>query len=128
MSRNPEAPSSFPHWVALGSLALVLWLFFRHTVPALHEKQELQDYKSTLTKLRADYDTAIREARLGVGPNAHFDLQALLVAIDQRGFTPFELCATYPERADKVAPPEPGEDAPPTTPPAPPTPPAEGGR
>jgi hypothetical protein len=126
MSRNPEAPSTFPHWVALGSLALVLWLFFRHTVPALHEKQELQDYASTLQKLRGDYDRAIQDARLGVGPNAHFDLQALLVAIDQRGFTPFELCATYPERANAVTPPEPGEDAPPITIPPPPSP--EGGR
>jgi hypothetical protein len=112
--------------VALGSLALVLWLFFRHTVPALHEKQELQDYASTLQKLRGDYDRAIQDARLGVGPNAHFDLQALLVAIDQRGFTPFELCATYPERANTVTPPEPGEDAPPITIPPPPSP--EGGR
>jgi hypothetical protein len=94
-----EAPSRFPHWVALGSLALVLWLFFGHTVPALREQQILRDHATTLAQLRADYDGAITQARLGIGPNAHFDLQALLVAIDQRGYTPFELCAAYPERS-----------------------------
>jgi hypothetical protein len=49
-------------------------------------------------QLRKDYDAAIQEARLGVGPNAHFDLQALLVAIDQHDLTPLELCLLHPER------------------------------
>lgn len=104
MSRtNAEAPSHFPHWVALGSLAFVLWLFFANTVPALRERQELLDHASSLRDLRASYDAAIQEARLGVGPNAHYDLQALLVAIDQRGFTPVELCIAYPERPSTPA-------------------------
>src|SRR5262245_28436062 len=98
MSRtNPEAPSHYPHWVALGSLAFVLWLFFGNTVPALRERQELRDHAQALARLKASYDAAIEEARLGVGPNAHYDLQALLVAIDQRGYTPLELCVAYPE-------------------------------
>ena len=89
--------SRFPHWVALGSLAFVLWLFFGNTVPALRERQELQQYADELVTLRATYDAAIQEARLGIGPSSHYDLQALLVAIDQHGFTPLELCAAYPE-------------------------------
>lgn len=104
MSRTTaEAPSHFPHWVALGSLAFVLWLFFGNTVPALQERQELRNHADQLAKLRTDYDRAIQEARLGVGPNAHYDLQALLVAIDQRGFTPLELCVAYPERSEAPA-------------------------
>ena len=103
MSRTTaEAPSHFPHWVALGSLAFVLWLFFGNTVPALRERQELLAHAESLAALRADYDAAIQEARLGVGPNAHYDLQALLVAIDQRGYTPLELCAAYPENPGKL--------------------------
>jgi hypothetical protein len=98
MSRTtPEAPSHFPHWVALGSLAFVLWLFFGNTVPALRESQELRAHAEELKSLKASYDAAIQEARLGVGPNAHYDLQALLVAIDQRGYTPLELCVAYPD-------------------------------
>ena len=111
MKRPTEAASNFPYWVTLGSLALALWLFFRHTVPAVHDRADLRATADQLRQLRRDYDGAIQQARLGVGPNAHYDLQALLVAIDQRGFTPYELCATYPERASKVTPPEPGEDS-----------------
>jgi hypothetical protein len=113
MNRPTEAASNFPYWVTLGSLALALWLFFRQAVPAMHERDDLRATAEQLQRLRRDYDGAIQQARLGVGPNAHYDLQALLVAIDQRGFTPYELCATYPERTTKVTPPEPGEDAPP---------------
>jgi hypothetical protein len=125
MKRPTEAASNFPYWVTLGSLALALWLFFRHTVPALHDQADLRATADQLRRLRQDYDGAIEQARLGVGPNAHYDLQALLVAIDQRGFTPYELVATYPERATKILPPDPGEDGPPGPPIAPP---AEGGR
>lgn len=102
-STTPDAPSHFPHWVALASLGFVLWLFFANTVPALRERQELHELAGSLGKLRADYDAAIQQARLGVGPNAHFDLQALLVAIDQRGYTPAELCAAYPETESRAA-------------------------
>ena len=96
----------FPWWVAAGSLAFALWLFFGNTVPALHERQELRAHAQDLLELRETYDRAIQEARLGVGPNAHYDLQALLVAIDECGFTPLELCAAYPERprAEPAAP------------------------
>lgn len=98
MSRSTEqAPSHFPHWVALGSLVFVLWLFFSNTVPALREQQELQAHASELRQLKADYDAAIQQARLQAGPNAHLDLQALLVAIDQRNLTPLELCTLWPE-------------------------------
>ena len=110
---SPEAPSRFPHWVAAGSLAFVLWLFFGNTVPALREREELRAHASDHARLRASYDAAIQEARLGVGPNAHYDLQALLVAIDQRGFTPLELCAAYPERRTDPAAAVPDDHAPP---------------
>ncbi len=119
MSRSPtEAPSHFPHWVALGSLAFVLWLFFSNTVPALHENEALAQHESELKKLKVDYDAAIQEARLGVGPNAHFDLQALLVAIDQRNLTPVELCMLHPERP-KGPVPQPSEPEPDADPDAP---------
>jgi hypothetical protein len=111
MSRtSQQAPSRFPQWVAAGSLVFVLWLFFGNTVPALHEREELRAHAGELARLRASYDAAIQEARLGVGPNAHYDLQALLVAIDQRGFTPLELCAAYPERRERPG--EPGDPGP----------------
>ncbi len=104
MSRTQaEAPSNFPHWVALGSLAFVLWLFFSNTVPAFRERSALNALGADLAGLRSQYDAAIQEARLGLGPNAHFDLQALLVAIDQKGFTPYELCLAYPERTPPPA-------------------------
>lgn len=98
MSRTTaEAPSHFPHWVALGSLAFVLWTYFGNTVPALQEQADLRNYATDLQSLKARYDALIQEARLGVGPNAHYDLQALLVAIDQKGFTPLELALHHPE-------------------------------
>lgn len=111
MSRTTaEAPSHFPHWVALGSLAFVLWLFFGNTVPALRERQELRQHAESLAELKASYDAAIREARLGVGPNAHYDLQALLVAIDQHGYTPLELCLAYPERTARTGAADPSDE------------------
>ncbi|MBL8754940.1 MAG: hypothetical protein JNK15_16670 [Planctomycetes bacterium] len=110
MSRSPsDAPSHFPHWVALGSLAFVLWLFFSNMVPALQEKEQLLAREGQLVQLRKDYDAAIQEARLGVGPNAHFDLQALLVAIDQHDLTPLELCLLHPERQVRLPVGEPGD-------------------
>jgi hypothetical protein len=102
-SPDAEARSHFPHWVALASLGFVLWLFFANTVPALRERQELQAHEQALRRLRADYDAAIEQARLGTGPDAHYDLQALLVAIDQCGFTPAELCAAYPRAESREA-------------------------
>lgn len=100
---NDDASTRFPHWVALGSLAFVLWLFFANTVPALRERHELSAHEQALARLRSEYDGAIAEARLGIGPNAHYDLQSLLVAIDQCGFTPVELVAAYPPRGGDEA-------------------------
>jgi hypothetical protein len=89
MSRiEPEAPSTFPHWVALGSLACVLWLFFTNTVSAVRERSDLRAQRAELVTMKRDYDLAIQEARLGLGPNAHFDLQALLVAYPERPAEP----------------------------------------
>jgi hypothetical protein len=123
--------SSFPNWVALASLGLALWLFFGNAVPAMRERTELKSLAEELASLRRQYDTWITEARLGRGANAQSDLQSLLLAIDQQGFTPAELCAAYPlqkdppllvERATDFAPGEaPGEpdDEPPASSPAP---------
>lgn len=98
MSRPATAnSSSFPHWVALCSLGLVLWLFFGNTVPAMHEREELRLLQDELLDLRRRYETAIVAARLGQGGRTDHDLQGLLVAIDQRGYTPAELCAAYPD-------------------------------
>lgn len=104
MSRTEaEAPSTFPHWVALGSLAFVLWLFFTNTVPALREQAELRDLQQELDRLRGNYDQAIEQARVGVGPTVDDDLQALLLAIDAQGMTPTELCLAYPEPKPRPA-------------------------
>ena len=104
MSRTEaEAPSSFPHWVALGSLAFVLWLFFTNTVPALRERAELRDLQQELDRLRGTYDQAIVQARVGAGPTVDDDLQALLLAIDAQGMTPTELCLAYPEPKPRPA-------------------------
>ncbi|MBL8738685.1 MAG: hypothetical protein JNL12_19810 [Planctomycetes bacterium] len=98
MSREPaEAPSNFPHWVTLGSLAFVLWLFFTNTVPATQERAELQNLDAELTELRIRYDQAIEDARLRIAAEPDYDLQALLLAIDAQGFTPAELCLAFPE-------------------------------
>ncbi len=100
MSRSaPANSSSFPHWVALCSLGLVLWLFFGNTVPALHEREQLRTLQDELVDLRRRYDAAIIDARLGRGSTSDYDLQGLFVAIDQRGYTPAELCAAYPAGA-----------------------------
>ena len=97
MSRTPtDQHSSVPRWVALSSLAVVLWLFFANAVPAMRERSELRAYAMEAVKRRQEFDDAITEARLGCGQNVQCDLQALLVAIDQLGFTPAELCAAYP--------------------------------
>jgi hypothetical protein len=117
MSRtNAEAQSNFPHWVALGSLAFVLWLFFSNLVPALRDRDQLQTLRADLVGMRRNYDAAIQEARLGLGPNAHYDLQALLVAIDQQGYTPFELCMAYPLQAPERQPADDPATAAPKTP------------
>ncbi len=91
-----ERPSSFPQWVALGSLALVLWLFFANTAPAMREQQELGQLHVDLQKLRQQYDQVIAETRLGAGAQGDSDVQGLLVAIDLQGYTPAELCAAFP--------------------------------
>jgi len=97
MSRPDRARSTkFPHWVALSSLGLVLWLYYGNTVPALHERDQLEALQGDLADLRARYDAAIRDARLGRALNADVDLQALFLAIDRRGYTPAELCAAHP--------------------------------
>jgi hypothetical protein len=94
--RSSAPSSSFPYWVALASLGFALLLFFTSTVPALREQQGLRDLQQELVGLRRQYDDAIRAASLGLGPRSNYDLQSLLVAIDQQGFTPLELCAAYP--------------------------------
>lgn len=103
-----SASAAFPRWVALGSLALVLWLFFANTVPAARERSELLQVATDLQDLRQRFDVAIRERRLGLARESSLDMQAVLVAIDQQGFTPAELCATYPQ----------AEATPPAIPPA----------
>lgn len=112
--RSPK-DSSFPYWVALGSLVFVLVLFFTNTVPALEERHNLSAFKQDLRGLHQQYnaaiDSAAQLAQLGKGPNGNFDLQSLLVAIDRHGYTPHELDAIY-RRMAKVptVEDEPGQD------------------
>jgi len=90
----------------MGSLVFVLILFFTNTVPALGERQDLAVLHDDLITLRQQYedaiDSATQLAQLGRGP-ASFDLQALLVAIDQHGYTPLELDAIYRQMAEQPA-------------------------
>ena len=86
----------FPYWVAMASLLLAAWLYFGNTAPAARERDELQGVAADLTDLRRRFDDAIQERRLGLAEDHHLDLQAVLVAIDQQGLTPAELCATHP--------------------------------
>ncbi|MCB9885002.1 MAG: hypothetical protein H6838_05890 [Planctomycetes bacterium] len=96
-TRTPAAANdSFPRWVALASLVVVLWLFFSNTVPAVRERTELQGVLSDLGDLHRQADKVITERRLGLASDRDLDLQALLVAIDQQGLTPAELCAAHP--------------------------------
>ena len=100
MSRPASAtPSSFPHWVALGSLGLGVWLVFGNTMPAVHERDALNAIDADLREKKQQYDTWIAQARLGHGATADFDLQSLFVAIDRKGFTPAEFCVAYPSNA-----------------------------
>ncbi|MBL9076544.1 MAG: hypothetical protein JNL08_03520 [Planctomycetes bacterium] len=99
-----DSPSSFPHWVAVASLGTALWLYFGNAAPAVRERAELETLEQDLDQLRASYDQAIHEARLGLGPASQQDLQSLLVAIDRLGLTPAELCSLHPE----TDPPPPG--------------------
>jgi hypothetical protein len=97
-SRSYEARSSFPFWVALCSLATALVLFFFNTAPALEEQRQLREVAEEVSDLKRRYEDAIRDARFTVGSRLDYDLQSLLVAIDQHGYTPLELCMAYPER------------------------------
>jgi len=105
MSDRSVNPNSFPYWVALISLGFALTLFFGNTVPALRERDGLEQVDDELADLVRRYEDAIRETQLGVGDASEYDLQSLLVAIDHLGYTPEELCRAYPERSD-------GEDDP----------------
>lgn len=109
--RATEAASSFPRWVALASLGLALTLFFANTVPALREQQGLREVQVELTDLQRRYEDAIRTAALGIGPRTNYDLQSLLVAIDQQGYTPLELCAAHPRATPAEPPSEPVPEA-----------------
>lgn len=114
MSERSTKDSSFPHWVALGSLVFVLAMFFSNTVPALRERHGLEDLQTKLNGLQDEFEAAIemtaRQARLGASglpgdqlgsgqledePNGNFDLQSLLVAIDEHDLTPLELWQQY---------------------------------
>jgi hypothetical protein len=98
MRERTTKDNTFPHWVALLSLGFALTLFFANTVPALRERDGLQEVEYELADLRQRYEDAIRANQLGVGQASEYDLQSLLVAIDRLGYTPTELCAAHPER------------------------------
>ena len=100
MRERSKEDSTFPYWVALGSLGFALVLFLSNTVPAVRERQKLQAVRGELDDRLRSFREAIRATAAGVrlgGERGSFDLQALLVAIDDAGFTPTELCAAYPD-------------------------------
>ena len=100
MAERSKKDNTFPQWVALMSLGFALTLFFANTVPALRERDGLAEVRGELADLVQRYEEAIRQTQLGIGDASEYDLQALLVAIDQLGYTPQELCRAYPERAN----------------------------
>ena len=111
-----SADSTFPQWVAWGSLVLALGLFFGNTTDALREQDDLARLRAEILTKRMEFDDALARARPGTpGLNGdQEDLQSLLVAIDRLGYTPAELLQHYPE-----PPPTPtadGDDTPPTPP------------
>ena len=55
--RSPK-DNSFPHWVALMSLGFALTLFFANTVPALRERDGLQEVGEELEDLAQRYEEA----------------------------------------------------------------------
>lgn len=94
------AHSAFPHWVAWGSLALALALFFANTVPAVRDRAALQATEQQLQELRSRCDAELARALPGTpgGTGAEGeDLQELLLAIDRYGWTPDELLRAVPE-------------------------------
>lgn len=93
--RDADAGSSFPHWVAWGSLAAALLLFFGNTVPAVRERAGLAATENELKGLRHRYDEALQLARSAAPVGDADDLQSLLVAIDAIGWTPEELLRHY---------------------------------
>jgi hypothetical protein len=93
--RDADAGSSFPHWVAWGSLAAALLLFFGNTVPAVRERTALAATENELKTLRHRYDDALLLARNATPVGDADDLQSLLVAIDAIGWTPEELLRHY---------------------------------
>lgn len=106
MRERSTKDSAFPHWVAIGSLVFVLAMFFSNTVPALRERQGLTNLQSQLSGLQQQFETAIEQtaqqahlgtARQGEEPDGNFDLQSLLVAIDEHNLTPLELWQQYGE-------------------------------
>lgn len=92
----------FPTWVALVSLGLVLWLYYSGTAPAAREREELLQVETELLDLRDRMEHAIAAVRLGRTADTQWDLQSLLVAIDQRGYTPAELCAAFPAGSSEL--------------------------
>ncbi|HLQ37254.1 MAG TPA: hypothetical protein VK348_05620 [Planctomycetota bacterium] len=98
-TRGPDSSSSFPQWVAWGSLALALVLFFGNTVPAVRERAALLKDEAELRDMRQQYEAALAAAlpATPVPGNADFDLQTLLLAIDRIGWTPDELLRHFPE-------------------------------
>jgi hypothetical protein len=107
VSSGVDQPSSFPQWVAWGSLVLALALFFGNTTDAIREQDDLARLRTEIQNRRAEYDSALQRALPGTPglSGEQDDLQALLVAIDRLGHTPAELLLQYPEPAP-VAPPE----------------------
>ena len=88
--------------LAVGFLIAGLMLFFTATVPALRERHALQQAEKGLGNTLQEYHKLLRDfgsrAVGGRGERAgHYDLQALLVAIDNLGHTPAEILTLFPE-------------------------------
>jgi len=97
MPSTPQESSRFPTIVGWVSLILALWLFFGNTVPALREHKQLQQTEADLQQLRSRYDSALEHLRASTNERGRSpDLQSVLVAIAQIGWTPQELLRNYP--------------------------------
>lgn len=99
--RSDRTP--FPTVVAWGSLLLAVLVFFGNAVPALRERADLRATRARLQELREQYDRALASAWASApGHRGADDLQSVLVAIDQIGWTPEELLRSHP--GDEIGP------------------------
>ena len=99
--RVGEETLPFPMLVTFGALATALLLFLTNTAPALQERQSLARVEDEMNHRLQDYLQKLIALRRQ--DHLDWDVQALLVSIDELGLTPAELLALHPEEDEKAS-------------------------